>query len=114
MLGIGDGNRRWYGLVQQAQMAMNHACCSNTHPNVFTGQIGLDPNAWPVVQLYDAGPGPGDVVSEVIDGELVVWVLDSWLPVIVQYNKGGGVQKGRRRSDIDSEPERIACSFDCL
>ena len=43
----------------------------NTNPFVLSGQIGVDPDAWPFIQLYNLNP-TGNVV--------------------VQYNKGGGVQ----------------------
>ena len=43
----------------------------NTNPTIPSGQIGVEPNAWPFIQLYDLNP-TGNVV--------------------VQYNKGGGVQ----------------------
>ena len=43
----------------------------NTNPVVPRGQIGINVNAWPLIQLYDLNP-TGNVV--------------------VQYNKGGGVQ----------------------
>lgn len=41
----------------------------NTNPNISPGQIGLHPNAWPLVQLY------------------------SFSDVNIQYNPGGGVQQ---------------------
>jgi len=41
----------------------------NTNPNIPSGQIGLDPNAWPIIQLY------------------------SFDDVIIRYNPGGGVQQ---------------------
>jgi hypothetical protein len=41
----------------------------NNNPNISSGQIGLDPNAWPLIQLY------------------------SFDDVTIQYNPGGGVQQ---------------------
>ena len=41
----------------------------NTNPNIPTGQIGLDPNAWPLIQLF------------------------SFDDVIIQYNPGGSSQQ---------------------
>jgi len=41
----------------------------NTNPNIPTGQIGLDPNAWPLIQLY------------------------SFNDVTIQYNPGGPSQQ---------------------
>jgi len=41
----------------------------NTNSNISPGQIGLDPNAWPLIQLY------------------------SFNDVNIQYNPGGGVQQ---------------------
>ncbi len=41
----------------------------NTNPSVPTGQIGLDPNAWPIIQLF------------------------SFDNVEIKYNKAGGTQK---------------------
>jgi len=43
----------------------------NTHPSIPPGQIGIDVDAWPIIQLYNFNP-TGNVV--------------------VQYNKGGGTQ----------------------
>ncbi len=63
----------------------------NTDPQVLSGQIGIDPVQWPVVQVIDL-PAPGEVVTKLVNGQVVVEVLEDWAPVIVQYNKGGGVQ----------------------
>jgi len=38
----------------------------NTNPNIQTGQIGLDPNAWPLIQLFSFEP----VLSQIHDGIL--------------------------------------------
>jgi len=43
----------------------------NTNPNVLPGQIGLDPLAWPFIQLYSMQDGGN---------------------AVIQYNKGGGAQ----------------------
>lgn len=42
----------------------------NTNPTIPPGQIGLDPNAWPIIQLYSFSKN-----------------------VVIQYNPGGGLQK---------------------
>ena len=43
----------------------------NTNPNISSGQIGLNSDAWPLIQLYDFSTGGN---------------------VIIQYNPGGGTQ----------------------
>jgi len=67
--------------VVRAPMAIN------TDPAVAPGQIGLDPDAWPIVQLYDFAPTGN---------------------VIVQYNKGGGAQS--TTLTFDSIPSSIDLS----
>ena len=50
----------------------------NTNTNVLSGQIGLDSDAWPLIQLYDFSTGGN---------------------VIVQYNSGGGTQTATLQYD---------------
>ena len=78
--------------IPETSNVLRQAPSINTHPEIFPGQIGLDPDAWPVIQLFSPGPAPGDIVTNIIDGKPVIEVVESWDPVIVQYNKGGGVQ----------------------
>ena len=59
----------------------------NTTGAVLPGQIGLDTNAWPFIQLYDFTP-TGNVV--------------------VQYNKGGGIQTTTLTFDTVSQFVNVA------
>jgi len=57
----------------------------NTNPNILTGQIGLDPNVWPLIQLF------------------------SFDDVIIQYNPGGPSQQVSLEYD---EIQNISFSID--
>ena len=57
----------------------------NTNPNVLTGQIGLDPDAWPLIQLF------------------------SFDDVIIQYNAGGNPQSVNLEYD---DSDNISISID--
>ena len=65
-----------------ANHVIRNAPSLNTNPSVSTGQIGINQNAWPLVQLYDFTPTGS---------------------VVVQYNKGGGTQTITSTFDTNDE-----------
>jgi len=63
------------GIPNNSNNVVRKAKSINTNPNVPVGQIGLNPNAWPFIQLF------------------------SFKDVIIQYNPGGPAQKVSLRYD---------------
>ena len=65
---------------------VRHAQSINTNPNIPSGQIGLDPDAWPLIQLYsfnndvkiqyNAGGNPQSVTLQYDDSTNVSFKID--------------------------------------
>jgi len=91
LLGFTDGNSSFSPCTGSPTGSSNlnnvvrKAKSINTNPNIPTGQIGLNSNAWPLIQLYSFGD------------------------VIIQYNPGGSAQQVSLEYD---EIQNISLSLD--